>query len=340
MNNLPSLYIISNDKFYIERYLNHNDLGSIINSFEKHFNVNIIARTTIHKLKFLILNKKIIFHNFFLIKTINNIKLSDENAKFLFISLTPFNLFVFLFLKFFLKKKNLYLYLRSNGFKEYEIIFGYLGKLFYHLMLSIVINNVKLIISSNDLQHNKKNFYLIQPSELDQQWFDNQSIASIAKKIKFLYIGRFKKEKGIKDFIELINSTKLNFELKIYGLDSLKNSRDTKRIKYFSQIFNKRKIINIYDKANIFILPSFTESNPKVIWESLSRLRPVIVFEDIKHVVKNKIGVYASKRNVTSLIKTVNFIINNYKLIQLQIKNNNFPLKKNFEKNFARILKK
>jgi glycosyltransferase involved in cell wall biosynthesis len=266
--------------------------------------------------------------------------LSDENAKFLFISLTPFNLFVFLFLKFFLKKKNLYLYLRSNGFKEYEIIFGYLGKLFYHLMLSIVINNVKLIISSNDLQHNKKNFYLIQPSELDQQWFDNQSIASIAKKIKFLYIGRFKKEKGIKDFIELINSTKLNFELKIYGLDSLKNSRDTKRIKYFSQIFNKRKIINIYDKANIFILPSFTESNPKVIWESLSRLRPVIVFEDIKHVVKNKIGVYASKRNVTSLIKTVNFIINNYKLIQLQIKNNNFPLKKNFEKNFARILKK
>ena len=340
MNNLPSLYIISNDKFYIERYLNHNDLGSIINSFEKHFNVNIIARTTIHKLKFLILNKKIIFHNFFLIKTINNIKLSDENAKFLFVSLTPFNFIVFLFLKFFLKKKNLYLYLRSNGFKEYEIIFGYLGKLFYHLMLSIVINNVKLIISSNDLQYNKKNFYLIQPSELDQLWFDNQLIASIAKKIKFLYIGRFKKEKGINDFIELINSTKLNFELKIYGLDSVKNYRNTKRIKYFPQIFNKRKIINIYDKANIFILPSFTESNPKVIWESLSRLRPVIVFEDIKHVVENKIGVYASKRNVTSLIKTVNFIINNYKLIQLQIKNNNFPLKENFEKDFARILKK
>ena len=306
----------------------------------KHFNVNIIARTTIHKLKFLILNKKIIFHNFFLIKTINNIKLSDENAKFLFVSLTPFNFIVFLFLKFFLKKKNLYLYLRSNGFKEYEIIFGYLGKLFYHLMLSIVINNVKLIISSNDLQYNKKNFYLIQPSELDQLWFDNQLIASIAKKIKFLYIGRFKKEKGINDFIELINSTKLNFELKIYGLDSVKNYRNTKRIKYFPQIFNKRKIINIYDKANIFILPSFTESNPKVIWESLSRLRPVIVFEDIKHVVENKIGVYASKRNVTSLIKTVNFIINNYKLIQLQIKNNNFPLKENFEKDFARILKK
>ena len=155
-----------------------------------------------------------------------------------------------------------------------------------------------------------------------------------------MYVGRFKKEKGIVDFIKFINSTKLNFELKIYGLNSLINFSNTKTIKYFPQIFNKKKIINIYDEANIFILPSFTESNPKVIWESLARLRPVIVFDDIKQVVKNKIGVYVSKRNVTSFIKTVNFIINNYKLVQQQIKNNNFPLKKNFEKDFVQILKK
>jgi len=47
-----------------------------------------------------------------------------------------------------------------------------------------------------------------------------------------------------------------------------------------------------------------------------------------------------SQRNAPSLIKTINFIINNYKLIQLQIKNNNFPLKENFEKDFVSILKK
>lgn len=340
MSNLPILYIISNDKFYNEKYLNHNDLGSIINCFQKNFRINIIARSTKRKFKFLILQKKIQFLNFFSIKTINNIRLADKKAKFLFISLTPFNLINYLFIKFFLRKKNFYLYLRSNGFKEYEIIFGYLGKLFYHLMLRLVINNVKLIISSNDLRYKKKKFYSIQPSELDAEWFDNQLIAAVPKKIRFIYLGRFKKEKGIKDFIELINSTKLNFELKVYGLDSLKNFINTKRIVYYPQIFIKKKIINIYDKANIFVLPSFTESNPKVIWESLARLRPVIVFDDIKHVVKNKIGVYVSKRNVTSLIKTVNFIINNYKLIQLQIKNNNFPSKENFEKDFVHILKK
>jgi len=340
MSNLPELYIISNDKFYKEKYLNHNDLGSIINCFQRNFRIKVIARSTKSEFKFLILPKKIQFFNSFSINTINNIKSADKKAKFLFISLTPFNLINYLFLKFFLRKKNFYLYLRSNGFKEYEIIFGYIGKILYHIMLRIVINNVKLIISSNDLQYNNKKFYLIQPSELDHQWFDNQLISKVSKKIKFIYLGRFKKEKGISDFIELINSTKLNFKLKVYGLDLINNFCNTKKINYFPKIFNKKKIINIYDKANIFILPSFTESNPKVIWESLARLRPVIVFDDIKHVAKNKIGVYVSQRSVTSLTKTVNFIINNYKLIQLQIKNNNFPLKENFEKDFVSILKK
>lgn len=340
MSSFPILYIISNDKFYKEKYLNHNDLGSIINCFQKNYRINIIARSTKRKFKFLILQKKIQFLNFFSIQTINNIRLADKKAKFLFISLTPFNLINYLFIKFFLRKKKFYLYLRSNGFKEFEIIFGYLGKLFYHLMLRLVINNVKLIISSNDLRYNKKKFNLIQPSELDSEWLDKQLIARVPKKIKFIYLGRFKKEKGISNFIDLINSTKLNFKLKIYGLDSLKNLSNTKKINYFPQVYNKKIIINIYDKANIFILPSFTESNPKVIWESLARLRPVIVFDDIKHVAINKIGVYVSNRNVTSLTKTVNFIINNYKLIQLQIKKNNFPLKENFEKDFVRILKK
>ena len=339
MNNLPSLYIITNDKFYNEKYLNHNDLGSIINSFKKYFNINIIARVSKHKLKFLILNRKIKFHNFYLFKTMNNIKLVGKNTKFLFVSLTPFNLIVFLFLKFFLKKKNLYLYLRSNGFVEYKIILGSLGKFFYYLMLKIVINHVKLIVSSADLQIKKKKFNLVQPSELDSEWLNNRYKKDPDNKIKLLYLGRYKKEKGIIDFIKLINLAKFNFELRIYGINLVKNFKNSATIKYYPQIFNKKKIIEIYDNADIFILPSYTESNPKVIWESLARLRPVIVFDDIKHLIKGKTGVYSCKRNTVSLVSTINSIINNYKCIQEQIKKNNFPLKKDFEKKIIQILK-
>jgi glycosyltransferase involved in cell wall biosynthesis len=253
MNNLPSLYIITNDKFYNEKYLNHNDLGSIINSFKKYFNINIIARVSKYKLKFLILNRKIKFHNFYLYKTMNNIKLVGKNTKFLFVSLTPFNLIVFLFLKFFLRKKNLYLYLRSNGFAEYKIILGSLGKFFYYLMLKIVVNHVKLIVSSADLQIKKKKFNLVQPSELDSEWLNNRYKKDPDSKIKLLYLGRYKKEKGIIDFIKLINLAKFNFELRIYGINLLKNFKNSATIKYYPQIFNKKKIIEIYDNADIFL---------------------------------------------------------------------------------------
>ena len=37
----------------------------------------------------------------------------------------------------------------------------------------------------------------------------------------------------------------------------------------------------MYDAHNIFILPSFTEAHPKVVDESLARMRPVIIFEDV-----------------------------------------------------------
>ena len=38
--------------------------------------------------------------------------------------------------------------------------------------------------------------------------------------------------------------------------------------------------------AVIYLYSSFTEGAPKVILESLARLRPVIVFDEIKHVKK------------------------------------------------------
>ena len=136
MNSLPNLYIISNDKFYNNKYSNHNDLGTIINSFIKHYNVTIIARKTAFKYKFLTIIDKVKFLNFYSIQAIKTLQYNKKN-KFLFISLTPFNFFVFLFLKLIMRKKLFYLYLRSNGFKEYKIILGNFGQLFYFFMLQL-----------------------------------------------------------------------------------------------------------------------------------------------------------------------------------------------------------
>ena len=92
-------------------------------------------------------------------------------------------------------------------------------------------------------------------------------------------------------------------------------------------------MINIYDEARIFILPSYIEGFPKVISESLARLKPIIIFEDIKYVVNGRKGIFICKRNELSLKKNINYILNNYKSIQKEIKSNHFYTKDNFNKN-------
>ena len=334
---MKTLYIISNDKLYKNKYSNHNDLASILQAFEKKYNIKIIARNTKVKFKFLTIQKKITFYNFFSVKTLNHIKTSNKETKFLFISLTPFNVFVFLFLRIYFN--SFFLYLRSNGFNEYKIILGSLGTFFYYLMLRIVINNVKLIISSRDLNFNNASSYLVRPSELTAAWFKNIKKNTINRRnVHLLYLGRYRKEKGIDDFIQLISTSKLNFQMKVYGIDYANSLINSKRVTYLPQINDINKIIKAYDGCNIFILPSYTESSPKVIWESLARLRPVIVFDEIRHVAKNKIGVYVCKRNLNSLIATIEFIINNYKSIQKKIKKNKFPLKKEFQQQLIDII--
>ena len=87
------------------------------------------------------------------------------------------------------------------------------------------------------------------------------------------------------------------------------------------------------------ILPSFTESYSQVIDESLSRKRPVIIFEEIEYIIGDRIGVFVSKRNVESLSKTMEFIIKNYISIQESISKNKLPTKQKFISQMSNILK-
>ena len=339
MKRKEKLFIVSNDKIYSNHYLNHNDLNSIALSFNQYFDLEIICRYTKNKYTFCAA-KNIKFLNFFSLSNLFKIYKELENSKLLFISITPFNFFFFCFCKIFFFKKNYrsYLYLRSNGFLEYQYILGYSGKIIYYIMHRLMSANSIVVASSNDLVKNLKSYSILSPSELDSSWFVNRKKTKLSP-INLLYLGRLRKEKGIYNLISLLKEIKINYKLNVVGLETNKHNFQEEKISYYLQVFNKKKIIEYYDKSNIFILPSYTESAPKVIWESLARLRPVIVFYDIMQTAEKKMGVYVCKRDTKSLIKTINFIISNYKSIQNQIKKNNFPLKNQFQKKFLDILK-
>ena len=53
-----------------------------------------------------------------------------------------------------------------------------------------------------------------------------------------------------------------------------------------------------------------------VVLEALARRRPVIVFDDIEHIIGDKKGIFVSKRNYINFFGTLNNIKKNYKKIQ------------------------
>ena len=109
-------------------------------------------------------------------------------------------------------------------------------------------------------------------------------------------------------------------------------------MKIFPAQNNKLKLIKNYDDHNIFILPSFTEGNPMVLLEALARRRPVVVFEEIKHIIGDKKGIFISKRNFLSFLATLNNIKKNYKRIQKDMKKNKLITNKEFIDKFIKII--
>ena len=87
-------------------------------------------------------------------------------------------------------------------------------------------------------------------------------------------------------------------------------------------------------------MPSYTEAHPQVLDEALARYRPVIIFKEIEHVIRNRKGIFVCERNIISLKKTIDYIHNNYENILEDISKNQLPTKVNFINELREILLK
>ena len=329
---MKKLNIIMNERIYKDQYNFYSeniDCKSIVEGLKKNFELKLFARKT--KVK---KNNKLLFFNIilsnnifiFLLNIIFSLKYR-KNSTYLIISITPYTFFSYLLLFFF--TKNIFLYLRSDGFKEYSSILGDKWIFLYSFMFYIFTKKVKIISCTSALSKGKP-FYLVQPSEIDSDWFTERNFKKNSK-IKILYIGRLKIEKGIFNFIDLLkNIDDDNINLSIVGEKSDLIKNFINRIDFIDYVSEKKELIKLYDTHDILILPSYTEAHPKVLDEALSRLKPVIIFDDIKHVINGRLGVFCVERESHKLKETIYFIINNYHEIRNDIKKNILPTKEYF----------
>ena len=329
------ILIISNDKIFINNNKissDYNDTINIIEGLAKKNHLSFICKNTKKIRNFIIKKKK---YRKFKKKNFFNFKENFNNYKIFMISITPFNLFALIFIKIFNRKIKGYVYLRSDGHKEYFYKYGSLGRIFYDLMFKIVTNFLDIVAVSKHLSGLKENYVLIRPSEIENNWFLKRKKAELHKP-KLLYLGRYKKEKGVFSLTNIFNSINFDFELNIVGLKK-KVILANDKVKLFNEVNSTKKIINFYDKCNIFVLPSYTEGAPKVILESLARYRPIIVFEEIKHVKENFKGIFVCKRQAKDFTNKVRYIMKNYISITKEIKKNKINTKKQFQNKLSEI---
>jgi glycosyltransferase involved in cell wall biosynthesis len=340
---MKELYVIVNDKFYNEKkyfFCENKDIQSILNYFSTRYNLIVFSRYSKSFNPFK-LNKIYNILNFRFIKIFNFIifffNLKKNKKRVLIISITPFNFIIFIIFQFFFNCK-FYLYLRSNGYEEYNSILGKRYVWIYHLMFKYITKHSEVISCHKRLY--KKKCHILYPSELSLNWEKNLTKNYFKNNlINITYVGRLKIEKGIYSLLSIFSKLPENIRLTLVGSgDFVKKINN--RIKIINFVNNENKLINLYDLSNIIILPSYTEAHPKVIDEALARMRPVIVFDDIKYVINKRNGVFSSKRDPKELIKLINFIKKKNHLISSQLKKNKLPKKEVFLKNLYKIISK
>ena len=335
---MKDLIIINNEKIFKENnnfYCDNAALKFLPEGLNYYYQVKYIVRSSNKKkeqkidLENIKASSNIIKFIYFVFKTFK-----IPNATYLLISITPYTFFSFLFL-FLFRKKRIFVYLFSSGHEEYKHILGNWSVWIYDLMYRIITSNSKVLVCHERL-YNKKKSHLVHVSRLDEEWLQDHKEA-LLDKIRLLYVGRISAEKGIFNFIKMFDEIKTKFEFSIVG-NLKKYKLSNNNINLINYVSDTKKLINIYDRNNITILPSYTEGSPNVVNESLSRKRPVIIFEDIDYIIKDKKGIFVSKRDPKSFSETAKNIIDNYGDIQKEMEKNVLPTKKNMIKQISDII--
>jgi len=336
-----NLVIINNEKCSVKDnnfYCENLEISSLSENLKNKYNIKFILRkgdaTPVYKLD---KSKTKISSNILFFTKNLFVSMVRDKANYLIISITPYTFYSFLILLLFRKK--IFLYLRSDGKKEISLIFGRSLSFLYKIIENFMSKFSNLIVV-NKLISKKEKYFLVNPSQIDKEWLTNSKIAKENSEIKLLYVGRFKIEKGIYSLINLFKKVSIdnkNISLTLVGQGNRPKVEDD-RIKFLHPISDKKKLIEEYDRHKILILPSYTEGHPQVLLESLVRQRPVIVFQEIKHVVENYQGVFVCERDYEQLTKTINYIDKNYEDILKGMSTNNYPTKENFFGQLSKIL--
>ena len=286
---------INNQKFYIKDLLNDyfKNIGSktkttiVSSSVDKEFYHNsLITNNVNHNF----LNKK--DNRNILKKIFQSFKMINENdVCFLFM---PCKSSALVGIICYFKNKNFVTYF-GNDWEDLELTRKKPVKI-----KAIIKRKVSLFLSKNSIfslytgagilgKHQGKSKYLTTPIvniNLETFYFPTKyEKLSTKEHVNLLFVGGLEKRKGIDillNSINLIRDVTINLDIVGDGKDRLvyetlaKTLNENININFHGFIKNGPELYTFYKKADVFILPSFSEGLPRVLYEAMSHGCPVI----------------------------------------------------------------
>lgn len=169
----------------------------------------------------------------------------------------------------------------------------------------------------------KDNYSIVPGSGVDTKYYKFCKYPKNTE-IKFLFIGRLIKEKGVYEFLqaaEELKKNKFNCEFYILGnidgrnksnvpIQMIKNLHDKKIIQYLGEKNDIRPIIN---KIDVVVLPSYREGISRSLLETCSMGRPIIstnIPGNDQILIENYNGFLCEPKSVSSLISAMKKFLN------------------------------
>lgn len=153
--------------------------------------------------------------------------------------------------------------------------------------------------------------------------------------LRFLYIGRYERLKGIQELSEAINNLlrKSIFEFHFIGPIPEKLQIKNKRIKYHKQISSSDELKKIMDSCDVLVLPSYSEGMPNAIIEGMARGLAIIATDvgAVSYLVNDDNGILLERCTVKGIESAMLRMMDLSEEKIVQLKNNSLrKIKENF----------
>ena len=204
------------------------------------------------------------------------------------------------------------------------------------------------------IENKLSNKIKVIPNGIDDFWLKNITIPKKKSRLCFLFIGKFDKNKNVLNLIKALRFLREkhdDVELNLVGGGGSNHKKILKVItknswiSYHGQINNKKRLKNIYNQNDFFLMPSKRETFGLVYIEALSQGLPILYSKNqgVDGLFNTPIGLAtnASKnKNIFISIEKLIFNSNDYKANIINLNFNEFSWKGILENYYLKLYEK